>query len=107
MCVIVNENNFQEEVLKSRTPVLVEIRAQWSGACQIMAPIIEDLALRAQGRFKIARIDIETDSALAAEFGVIELPHYLFFKEGKLRDHIIGAVSKKEMEKWSNQLLFS
>jgi thioredoxin 1 len=92
------EANFRKVVLESREPILVEIGADWCGACHIMAPIIEKLAGEYEGQIKIGKLDIDTNETVARTYGVNELPLLLFFKDGKLLDHIIGTVSKKVLQ---------
>jgi thioredoxin 1 len=92
------EENFRKTVLESSEPILVEIGADWCGSCHIMAPIIEKLAGEYQGQIKIGKLDIDTNETVARTYGVNELPLLLFFKDGKLLDHIIGTVSQKVLQ---------
>ena len=93
--VQLTEKNFKDEVLTNPEPVLVEVRAEWSGTCQIMAPIIEKLAWEFSGYIKVGKLDIETNREVLRQYGLDELPSYLFFNNGELVDRIVGAVSKK------------
>jgi len=90
--------NFWEKVLESPIPFVVEIGAEWSGACDIIAPVLERLAIEYEGKIQFGRLDIDTNEDMAREFGVTELPFLLFFKDGKLADHIIGMVSCTVLE---------
>lgn len=91
------DENFKEEVLESQTPVLVDFWAVWCGPCRMVAPIVEELAGEYQGRAKIAKIDVDTAQKTAQEFGIRSIPTLLIFKEGKVADQVIGAVSKKKL----------
>lgn len=98
--------NFWKKVLESPIPFLVEIGADWCGACDIIAPALERLAIEYEGEIRFGRLDIDANEEIAREFGVTELPFLLFFKEGKLIDHIIGAVSQRILkERLLNLLL--
>jgi len=90
--------NFRKRVLESPLPFLVEIRADWSGSCDIMAPLMERLATEYAGRIHFGRLDIDANKEIAREFGVTELPFLLFFRDGKLVDFIIGTTSRKTLE---------
>lgn len=99
------DQNFQTEVLEYSKPVLVEVEADWCGTCHIMAPILEKLAHYYEGRIKFGRIDIEANEKIARDYGVSELPFLLFFKDGRLVDHVIGALSEKALDKRLKTLL--
>ena len=95
--ITLTDENFEKEVLESKQPVLVEFGADWCGPCAIMAPIIEDLAVHYQGHFRIGQLDVDGHGKVAEEYGIRALPTFLFFKHGRVLDHIAGAVSKKEL----------
>ena len=97
MCFMINDENFRKEVLESTKPMIVEIGADWCGSCQIMAPIIRFLSDTYNGRIGVGRIDLDTNESLARTYGINELPFYLFYKEGEVVDHAVGAISKGEM----------
>ncbi len=96
--ITLTEAEFRRRVLENGEPFMVEIGAEWSGNCAIMAPIIECLAGEYEGRIHFGRLDIDANEQIAREFGVTELPFLLFFRDGKLVDHIIGTVSRKVLE---------
>jgi len=97
--------NFWKKVLESPIPFLVEIGAEWSGACDIIAPVLERLAIEYEGKIQFGRLDIDANEKIAREFGVTDLPFLLFFKDGKLADHIIGMVSSTVLEARIKNLL--
>jgi thioredoxin 1 len=102
---IVDENSFQKEVFESPRPVFVEIGAPWSGSCHIMAPVIDRMVSQFGDKIKMCRVDIDTSENLAREYGVSELPILLFFKDGVIKDHIIGPVSTVELTTRLQRLL--
>jgi thioredoxin 1 len=92
--VDVTDANFEAEVMKSETPVLLDFSAEWCGPCKKLAPIVEDLAQEYEGKLKVGHLDVEVSPATAAEFGVMSVPTLIFFKRGNRADQIIGAVSR-------------
>ncbi|NIT56691.1 MAG: thiol reductase thioredoxin [Aliifodinibius sp.] len=97
--------NHWKEVLESPIPFLVEIGADWCGTCDIMAPILERLAIEYEGKIRVGRLDIDTNEQVAREFGVTELPFLLLFKDGNLVDHVIGMVSATNLKARIQKLL--
>jgi thioredoxin 1 len=97
--------SFRRRVLESSLPFLVEIGAEWSGSCDIMAPLMERLAVEYEGLIHFGRLDIDANEEIAREFGVTELPFLLFFRDGKLVDFIIGTASRKVLEERIQNLL--
>ncbi len=91
------DDNFDQKVLSSKIPFLVEFGADWCGTCHIIAPLLEELAKEYNGILKIGKLDVEENPQSKQTFGIHELPTLLFFKDGKVIDHIIGAVPKYEM----------
>ncbi|MCK6621971.1 MAG: thioredoxin family protein [Calditrichia bacterium] len=96
--ITLTEAEFRRRVLETGEPFMVEVGAEWSGNCAIMAPIIERLAGEYEGQLQFGRLDIDANEQIAREFGVTELPFLLFFRDGKLADFIIGTASRKTIE---------
>ena len=91
-------NNFTTEVKQSITPVLVDFWAEWCAPCRSIAPVLDELADTHAGKLKVAKVNIEENQDLTAEFGIQSIPTLLIFKNGEIKDRIIGAKSKRELE---------
>ncbi len=89
--------NFESEVLKSSTPVLVDFWAEWCGPCKMLSPIIDQLAGELQGKMKIGKINVDEESELAGQFNVMSIPTLLIFKNGAAVDQIVGAMPKDRL----------
>ena len=91
--------NFEEEVLKSEIPVLVDFYADWCGPCQMMAPVIEQLAGEYEGRVKIGKLNVDENPDIAVQYKVMSIPTMIIFRNGEVFSKEVGASSKKEVEK--------
>jgi thioredoxin 1 len=92
------DENFDEEVIKSKTPVLVDFYADWCGPCKMMGPIIEELATKYEGKWKIGKCNVDDSPATAQKYSVQSIPTLLFFKDGQVVDMKIGFQSKEALE---------
>ncbi|AZQ61798.1 MULTISPECIES: thioredoxin [Flammeovirga] len=95
--VEITDANFEEVVLKSDKPVLVDFWATWCGPCLMMAPVIDELAVELTDAV-IGKLDVDANPQSAAKFGIRSIPTMLVFKNGEAVDKIIGAVAKNELE---------
>ena len=93
------EGNFEQEVTKSPTPVLVDMWAAWCGPCRMLAPIVEELAGKYQGKMKMGKLNVDDYPQVAAQFRIMNIPTLLLFKGGKEADRIVGVVPKEELSR--------
>jgi thioredoxin 1 len=93
----VTEQNFEAEVLQSTLPVIVDFYADWCGPCKMIAPALEEIANELAGRVKIAKVNVDEQSALAQRYHVQSLPTLLYFQNGEVVNQVIGATSKKNI----------
>ena len=93
----ISDDNFENEVLKSDQPVLIDFWATWCGPCRAIAPIVEDLASEYEGMVKIGKLDVDNNQDTAIKYGVRSIPTLLVFKNGQVKERIIGAVPKTQI----------
>ncbi len=97
MALEINEKNFEEEVLKSTIPVLVDFWAPWCGPCQSMSATIEEIAEEKKGSVKVCKVNVDENPGLCQQFGIMSIPNFIFFKNGQMTDQVIGALPKEEL----------
>lgn len=98
MIVEVNSENFENEVLKSEIPVLVDFWAPWCGPCKMLSPIIDEIAEERAGALKVAKVNVDTAPDLAAKFGIASIPCLLVFKDGEVLTSSVGYTTKDKIE---------
>jgi len=89
--------NFEQEVLKSELPVLVDFWAVWCGPCKMIAPLVKELAGEYEGKAKIGKVDVDNNQNISIKYGIRSIPTLLLFKDGKIVEQIVGAVPKAQI----------
>ncbi|GAB5466197.1 MAG: thioredoxin [Candidatus Kapaibacteriales bacterium] len=92
------DDKFDEEVIKSDKPVLIDFWAAWCGPCRMIAPIVEELSGEYEGKAKICKLDVDNNQNTAMQFGIRSIPTLLIFKGGEVVDTIVGAVQKQQIK---------
>ncbi len=101
----VSDATFDEEVLRSEQPVLVDFWAVWCGPCRAIAPAVESVATTYTGKLKVAKVNVDENGAIASRFGIRGIPALLFFKGGKVTDQVVGYVPQNIIEEKVQRLL--
>lgn len=99
------KQNFEEEVLASQLPVLIDFYADWCGPCKMMAPVVEKLAEEYAGRIKVGKVNVDEEMELAQKYRVVSIPTFLIFKDGEAKNTFIGAMSAAELTEKMEQIL--
>ncbi len=95
--VAVTDDSFEEDVLKSDKPVLVDYWAEWCGPCKIIAPVLEEIATEYEGKLKVAKLNIEENPDTPPKYGIRGIPTLMLFKDGNVEATKVGAVSKSQL----------
>lgn len=94
MALELTDANFEEKVLKSDKPVLVDFWAEWCGPCRMVTPIVSELATEYEGKAVVGKVDVDNNPNISAQFGIRNIPTILFFKDGEIVDKHVGAAPK-------------
>lgn len=101
----VTDKNFEEEILKSKLPVMVDFWAEWCGPCRIVGPLVEELAKTYKDKIKIVKMDVDKNRETPIKFGIRNIPTLILFKDGQVTQTIIGAQPKSHIEEELKKLL--
>ena len=105
MALVINDSNFEELVLKSEKPVMVDFWAVWCGPCRAIAPYVEQIATEYEGKAVVGKVDVDQCPDIANQLGIRNIPTILFFKGGELANKHVGLTSKAELVKKLDALL--
>ena len=95
----VTDANFEQEVLKSQQPVLIDFWATWCGPCKALSPVVDEVAQAFNGKVKVVKMDVDKNTATPGRYGVRGIPTLLFMKDGAVRDTVVGYVPKETIER--------
>jgi thioredoxin 1 len=95
--ITLNESNFDRELTQDDKPMIVDFWAEWCGPCKMIAPLLDEIAREKKGAVKVAKVNVDDNQSLSFKYNIRAIPALLFFKNGQLRDQVIGVTSKKDL----------
>ncbi len=98
--VKVTDQSFEQDVLKSSTPVVVDFWAEWCGPCRMIGPALEEIAGEMQGKVTIAKVNVDENPGIASQYGIRSIPTLMLFKDGQLAGQKVGAAPKGDLSRW-------
>jgi thioredoxin 1 len=105
MAIEITDSNFEEVVMKSNKPVMIDFWAEWCGPCRMVAPIVEEMSEEFYGKAVIGKLDVDNNPNISSMFSIRSIPTMLFFKDGKVVDKIVGAAPKNMLTQKLNAQL--
>jgi len=103
--VELTDDNFEQEVLNSDLPVLVDFWATWCGPCRMIGPIVDELAKEYAGKLKVGKLNVDSNGRTSIKYGIMSIPSLLFFKKGQVVDQMVGAAAKNSFVEKLNRIL--
>ena len=97
--IILSKDNFEEEVINSNVPVIVDFWAEWCGPCKMMLPIIDELAKEYKGRVKVGKVDVDQNQDISEKYGIRGIPTLIFFNNGEVVDQMVGGQTREKIIK--------
>jgi thioredoxin 1 len=97
MAVQITSDNFEQEVLKSDTPVLIDFWAPWCGPCKMVAPVVEEIANEQKDKLKVGKVNVDEAQDIAGRYGIMSIPTLLYFDGGEVKQQLVGAMPKDEI----------
>lgn len=97
--ITITKENFEQEVLKSNIPVLIDFWAVWCGPCKMMAPVVAQIAEENEGIYKVGKVNVDEEQELAAQFGIMSIPSFIVFKDGEAKAGTVGVQPKDNLIK--------
>ena len=95
--ITLNESNFDRELTQDDKPIIVDFWAEWCGPCKMIAPMLDEIAREKAGAVKVAKVNVDDNQSLSFKYNIRAIPALLFFKNGQLRDQVVGVTSKKDL----------
>ena len=105
MALEITNANFDEIVMKSDKPVMVDFWAEWCGPCRMVGPLVDEIHTEYEGKAVVGKVNVDTDGEISAQFGVRNIPTILFIKNGEVVDKSVGAVPKADLQKKLDAIL--
>ena len=103
--IILNESNWEEEVIKSNIPVMIDFWAAWCAPCLIISPIVEEISNEYGDKIKVGKLNVDENPSIAGRYSIMGIPTILFFKDGNIVDQVVGAVPKRILEEKVKKIL--
>jgi len=103
--IILNESNWEEEVIKSNIPVIIDFWAAWCAPCLIISPVVEEISNEYGDKIKVGKLNVDENPSIAGRYSIMGIPTILFFKDGNIVDQVVGAVPKRILEEKVKKIL--